>query len=137
MLSNSPEYIYIGVYLPPQDSVYADSSAFARLCELFLECKKNGLTPFLGGDFNSRVGDLNSLPCRWKYLPNCDTTQNDYGKTNFVDMCSMCKIYPINNIVYKQKEYKSDFTYIKQNKKSHIDFILTNKDGLNDITNKF
>ena len=29
MLSNSPEYVFIGVYLPPQDSVYADTSAFA------------------------------------------------------------------------------------------------------------
>lgn len=135
MLSNSPKYIFIGVYLPPEDSVYADPAAFARLCELLLKCREKGLTPFLGGDFNSRLGELNNLPCRWTYLPNCDTTQNNYGKTYFVDMCTTCKICPINNIVYKRKEFKSDFTYIKHNKKSHIDFILTNKDGLNNVTN--
>ena len=134
MLSNSPKHIFIGVYLPPEDSVYADPTAFARLCDLLLKCRDKGLTPFLGGDFNSRLGELNNLPCRWKYLPNCDTNQNNYGKTYFVDMCTTCKICPINNIVYKRKEFKSDFTYIKHNKKSHIDFILTNKDGLNNVT---
>ena len=134
MLSNSTNYMFIDVYIPPEDSVYADPTAFARLCELLLKCKEKGLTPFIGGDFNSRLGDQNDLPCRWKYLPNCDTTLNNYGKTYFVDMCTACKIHPINNIIYKGNKYKSDFTYIKHNKKSHIDFILTDKDGLHNVT---
>ena len=32
------------------------------------------------------------------------------------------------------KQYSSDFTYIKNSKKSHIDFILTSKDGLKSVS---
>ena len=134
MLSNVPKYMFIGVYIPPEDSVYADPGAFARLSELLLECRKNGFTPFLGGDFNSRIGNMNDIPGRWNYLPNCDSFVNNYGRTYFTDMCSMCKMHPINDIIYKGKQYPSDFTYIKNSKKSHIDFILTNKDGLKSVT---
>ena len=48
-------------------------------------------------------------------------------------MCATCKVHPINDLTYKGKQFQSDFTYIKRDKKSHIDFILTNKTGLNNV----
>ena len=131
-LSNVPSYIFIGVYIPPEDSPYADPACFARLNTLLMENLRKGVIPFIGGDFNSRIGNMEDLRNNWTYFPNCDTTVNNYGKTYFIDLCRTCKINPVNNLKYKGKYLKGDFTYIKGRKASQIN-LLTNNDGLSNI----
>ena len=43
------------------------------------------------------------------------------------------KIYPVNHLKYKGKIFPSEHTYRKSGKKSHIDFVLTDKIGRNYI----
>ena len=40
-----------------------------------------------------------------------------------VDICKRNKIYPVNNLKYKRKTFHGDFTYIKNEKKSQIDYL--------------
>ena len=54
---------------------------------------------------------------------------NLYGRTYFKDLCRINKILPINHLTYKNKIFAGDFTYIKSEKKSQIDFCLTNEEG--------
>ena len=132
-LKCSPMYIFIGVYIPPEGSVYEDTDAFARLCVLLMDSRKKNLTPFIGGDFNCRPGNLNELPLGWTYSNNCDSKTNSYGTTYFYDLCMSCAIMPINHLRYKEKIFMGGFTYTKSDKKSQIDFILTTSNGRENV----
>ena len=99
---------------------------FSDICSHVLDCHNNNKIVFLGGDFNSRPCDLNDLPNdgSWKYVPNIDTSKNF-----FPELCKVGGIMPINHLRLNNKEFSGDFTYIKSNKKSQIDYILTDKNG--------
>ena len=69
---------------------------FADLDCLLSKCNEYNYTPYFGGDFNSRLGDLNTLSKSWKYIINVDTTTNKHGRMFMTDTCKRNKIYPIN-----------------------------------------
>ena len=104
---------------------------FADVGAMLAECKEKGLIPYIGGDFNSRPGDLNDLDedSTWKYEPNVDISTNKHGRTFFKDICYVGNVKPINALKFCHKEFDNDFTFIRSNGKSQIDFCLTNPAG--------
>ena len=152
----APTYIVGGVYIQPENSKYFSPNMFAELDSLLSRCIECDYIPFIiyyiilyyiilyyiilyyiifiGGDFNSRLGDLNLLSESWHYSKNVDVTTNVHGRTFMTDVCKRNDIYPINHLKYKCTNFEGDFTYIKNEKKSQIDFTLTTSDGRNHIT---
>ena len=45
------------------------------------------------------------------------------------DLCRRNNVYPLNHLKYKGKTFHGDFTYYKNNKKSEIDYVLTDNTG--------
>ena len=70
----------------------------------------------IGGDFNSRPGDINQL-FDMNYTSNIDKTSNNHGTTYFPDMCKTGDIFPLNQLKYNNKHYTGNFTYHKTGKK--------------------
>ena len=93
------------------------------------------MIPFIGGDFNSCIGDpssfVNSLS--WTYNSNIDTITNKHGRTFFRDFCSTCDIMPINCLKYRNINIDNDYTFIGGNGQSQIDIVLTDNRGKRDI----
>ena len=104
---------------------------FSNIVTLIDKAHTNGLIPFIGGDFNSRVGDMNTAfqGCTWKYHANTDKHTNKHGRTFFKDMCSSVEIYPINGLKYKKKPFANNITFHGGNGNSQIDFVLSNNSG--------
>ena len=128
-LDTVPSYIFGGVYIQPENSRYFTPNMFAELDTLLSRCVEYNYTPYIGGDFNSRLGDLNILSTSWHYHKNVDQTTNKHGRTYMTDICKRNYIYPINHLKYNGMTFKGDFTYFKNEKKSQIDFVLTNNNG--------
>ena len=94
-----------------------------------------GYTPYIGGDFNSRIGNIGSFSSKslnWKYEENIDKGDNG-NRSSFRDMCEVMNILPINHCIYNRKKFEGGFTYYKGGKKSQIDFIVTNNTGRRNI----
>ena len=92
---------------------------------------KKGATPFIAGDFNSRIGDINALSqkcLKWHYNDNVDNILNQHGKSLY-DVCDVHSILPVNHSKYFDKQFDGCITYCKGGKKSQIDFLLTNNEG--------
>ena len=123
-LDHSSNTLFAGIYVQPKSSKYFNISLFSEIDALLKDCKEHNFTPLIGGDFNARIGDINMIS-PWKYEKNCDSTTNKHGRLFFTDLCRHNKVYPLNHLISSNKTYHGDFTYIKANKKSQIDFILT------------
>ena len=91
----------------------------------------------MGGDLNCRFGDMNTLfnVDHLVYEPNVDGTSNKHGSIYGKDICSASGIFPLNHLMHKGKPFEGDFTYHKGGKKSQIDFVFTDKEGLQLIKN--
>ena len=90
-----------------------------------------------GGDFNSRPGDLRQFGNNksWIHTENRDKTSNKHGRTDFCDRCSAGNVKPVNGLKYRGLTFDNDFTFIRKNGKSQIDFCLTNANGKTKIKN--
>ena len=99
------------------------------VCQYHKTYHAKGLIPYLGGDFNSRLGDINLLlpGSSWKHLKNVDSVTNMRGRTFFKDMRITADIKPINCLKYKQILVENDFSFVDVSGKSQIDFVLTDK----------
>ena len=108
---------------------------FRYLSDLVLTSNDRKLTPIIGGDINCRFGSLGDVfrGQGLAYSENADTTSNYHGRTYGADLCNTGDVFPVNHLHYKQKIFNGDFTYIKGNKKSQIDFVFTNREGLKRI----
>ena len=78
---------------------------FASLTSLLSRCTEKCFTPFIGGDFNARIGDLNVLST-WKYSVNVDEFINRHGRIYMTDICRRNNVYPINHLKYKDKHFE-------------------------------
>ena len=130
-LDFAPEYVFIGVYIQPEGGRYFSVNMFADVGTCLMECSESGLTPFVGGDFNCRPGDLRQLGNgnMWAYTENNDKTTNKHGRTHFRDLCSTGNVKPVNGMKYHGMVCDNDFTFIRSNGKSQIDYCLTNSNG--------
>ena len=132
----SPKLLSIGTYIQPESSPYFCASMFSDLSNLLLDTCSRKFIPIIGGDINCRFGSLNdSFQNNLLYADNVDTTSNFHGRIYGVNLCKTTDIFPVNHLHYKTQRFPGDFTYHKGNKKSQIDFVFTNTEGLNYITN--
>ena len=49
-------------------------------------------------------------------------------------MCETLKILPLNHCLYGKNQFAGGFTYFKANKKSQIDFVVTDNAGRKQVT---
>ena len=134
-LSVVPDVFFMGVYVYPPSSPNHKDTDFAIVINEIDYWMSKGYTPYVGGDFNSRIGDIGAIASRslkWKFEDNIDKGANG-NKSSFKDMCEVTNILPLNHCVYNKKKFAGGFTYFKGGKKSQIDFVLTNNVGRRNI----
>ena len=111
---------------------------FSDLASSIYECIENERVPFVGGDFNSRLGDLNnfahSIGLNWKYSQNMDSNTNSHSRL-LRDLCNLCKVLPFNHLKFCNTQFPGHFTFFRNGKKSQIDFLLSNNVGRRCVTN--
>lgn len=132
-LDSCPTYIFIGTYVQPESSSYYTPVMFTDIINLLMNCKERNIIPILGGDFNCRPGNLNSLDVNMKYAENVDKNSNKHGITYFKDICTVGNVFPINHLIFRKKQFPGAFTYHKSDKHSQIDFVLTNNIGIRSV----
>ena len=74
-LDIAPDFIFAGIYIQPENSKYFSIQRYA----LLRKCNQCNYTPFIGGDFNSILGDMNNLAPSWRYETNRDEPTNKHG----------------------------------------------------------
>ena len=130
-----PEVVFMGVYVYPPTSLNHKDTDFAVVINEIDYWLSKGYTPYIGGDFNSRIGDIketSSRSLKWRYEVNADKTTNG-NTSSFRDMCEVLNILPLNHCIYKNKIFSGGFTYFKGGKKYQIDFVLTNNAGRKNV----
>ena len=134
-ISVIPDTFFMGVYVyPPSSSNHKDTD-FAIVIDEIDYWMSKGYTPYIGGDFNSRIGDIGVIAeksLKWKFEDNIDKGENG-NKSSFTDMCEVMNILPLNHCIYKKKTFAGGHTYFKGGKKSEIDFIVTNNVGRRNV----
>ena len=127
-----PNILFVGTYIQPENSQYFSYSMFDDLSNLLMNANERKLIPLVGGDINCRFGALDAVFQHKgiRYDVNVDHTSNFHGRTFGVDLCNTSDIFPINHLKYKSKVFTGDFTYFKGDKKSQIDFVFTNREGI-------
>ena len=123
-LDIAPTYLFGGVYINPENSKYFTPEMFAELDSLLVRCDENDYIPYIGGDFNSRLGDFNLLCSSCHYESNVDKTTNSHGRIFMADICKRNNVYPLNHLQYKGVSYDGDFTYYKNEKMSQMTLFL-------------
>ena len=137
--------IICAVYLHPEGSKYANPNVFTTLEEEIVEYKN--LYPnaviYLVGDFNARSGqlldtvddaaDINHGQLSSNYdsdiytRKNKDATINRYGDL----LCSLCKTTDMLIVNGRHEgDQNGEVTFINQNGKSTVDYLLTEKHNL-------
>ena len=126
-----PGFCFMLTYMYPLDSINYELSDFGILSEEINFWLEHGFTPYIGGDYNARLGDLNILSQRlmkWRYTINVDTVTNSHGRL-LAGVCELHNILPLNHCCYYEKVWDGKLTYHKAGKRSQNDFVLTNQDG--------
>ena len=118
-LTNMPNVFFMGVYIYPTDSSNHDVGDFGIVIEEIRFWLNKGFLPYIGGDFNSRIGNFDKLSAKtlkWRYSDNIDQCHNPNHK-NFMNMCELLKILPLNHCIYKNTHFQGHWTYFKANRK--------------------
>ena len=124
-----PGFCFMLTYMYPLDSINYELSDFGILSEEINFWLEHGFTPYIGGDYNARLGDLNILSQRlmkWRYALNVDTVTNSHGRL-LAGVCELHNILPLNHCCYYKKVWDGKLTYHKAGKSSQNDFVLTNQ----------
>ena len=131
-LDFAPHLLIIGAYIQPESSPYFSTDMFYDLSNLMISSNERKLVPLMGGDINCRFGDLNNafVGRYLVYGENADVVSNHHGRTFGVDLCNTGNIFPLNHLNYGRKQFTGENTYFKGEKKSQIDFVYTNRDGV-------
>ena len=134
--SFAPNVVFMGNYIYPINSYNYVEGDFAILSNDIHYWLEKGAIPYIGGDFNSRIGDINAFSqdhLKWRYSNNVDSISNQHGKS-LLEVCDVHHIQPINHCNYYNTQFDGCFTYWKGEKKSQIDFLITNSEGRRLIT---
>ena len=130
-IATIPNCYFMLVYMYPLDSINYNLGDFGILIEEMTFWDRLGYLPFIGGDFNSRIGDINILSqkkLKWRFETNLDETINSHGQ-RLANIFEIMNVLPLNHCKYYNKIWKGNFTYQKGKKRSQIDFVLTNSQG--------
>ena len=114
----------IFIYFVPGDSRYFRDDSFTEFFDALSAVTKSGKTVIVVGDHNGRFGKLefhNRL-----YVQNVDTTKNAQGELLRSIYCE-CGFYPLNHLQTGNRIFHGDFTFIRGEKQSQVDFLFTNK----------
>ena len=117
-LSVVTDVFFMGVYVYPPSSANHKDTDFAIVMKEIDYWMSKGYTPYIGGDFNSRIGDIGTIATKslkWKFEDNIDKGENG-NKSNFRDMCEVLNILPLNHCIYKRKTFPGGYTYFKGGK---------------------
>ena len=135
-ISTLPGFCFMLVYIYPYDSYNFEIGDFGILSEELSYWVNKGFIPYIGGDFNSRLGDINTLSqkiLKWRFQENVDVITNSHGR-QLISICELHNILPLNHCLYYSKTWQGKFTYYKAGNSSQIDFILTNRHGRKFVT---
>ena len=126
-----PNCMFMGVYFQPEGTRYFEPSMFSDVVSALIECTESGVVPYIGGDFNSHIGDPNIINTsgQWRYNQNKDVISKKHGRTYFRDLCNTTGVMPINCLKYDRKNIDNDFTFYGGNGNSQIDYALTHIEG--------
>ncbi len=130
-ISIIPGFSFMLVYMYPYDSYNFELNDFGILSEEISYWINNGFVLYMGGDYNSRLGDINIISqktLKWRYKQNIDTTINCHGR-QLAGICELHKLLPLNHCCYYDKVWDGKHTYHKAGKNSQIDFVFTNQNG--------
>ena len=110
---------------------------FGDLAAFLKSLQEKKLNPIMGGDLNCRFGNLNLLrqDTRLLYGENADVSSNKHGLTYGKDLCMIGDVFPLNHLIYRGRTFDGDCTYFKGNKKSQIDYVFINKNGMKLVEN--
>ena len=136
-LSEIPGFAFMVVYVYPLDSINFNLEDFGILSEEVEYWNMKGFVIYFGGDFNSRMGNMNIISTKslkWNYAPNVDTVINHHGR-QLASICELNKVMPLNHCQYYNTIFDGRYTYYKAGNNSQIDFVLTNKNGRKYVTN--
>ena len=65
-----------------------------------------------------------------------DDNTNNHGRTLFKDLCLVGNVKPVNGLKFGRRVFVNDFTFLRSNGKSQIDYCMTNEYGRR-LINKF
>ena len=114
----------IFIYFVPQDSRYYRDESLSEFFNILKRIERAGKVGFIIGDHNGRMGELD-YPERI-YESNIDRSSNSQGIL-LASMYKSCSFYPINHLKTYLKTFPGNFTYVKGDKKSQIDYLFTNR----------
>ena len=106
-----PEYVFGGVYIPPEDSLYFDQALFGSLNAKMGNFSK----AIIMGDFNARVSKPNLLDAegvQYTYRGIKDFVLNNNGK-QLIDLCSNCDCVVANHLAVNDKQFGGNLSYRK------------------------
>ena len=103
-----------GVYIPPEDSPYFNSSQHGTL-EAHTHTSDNIIVL---GDFNGRVGTPHIVKENgetYQYNSVNDVSVNNHGRA-IVNMCNNNDMVIVNNLKYDDKQYNGQLTFKRRDK---------------------
>ena len=121
-----------GAYITPSDSIYFDENSFCELSNIFTP--KNSDYAVIGGDLNSRVGDLIVTPpcAQTKYRINPDQGRNAHG-TVLAKFCKTFHCYVLNNLAMRNLHFDGKNTLHKGDRSSQVNLCLANLTALHAV----
>ena len=97
-----PNIFFMGVYIYPLGSRDYSQADYGCVIDEINYWIQKGCQPYIGGDFNSRLGDINEISTKslkWRYSKNLDDNINSH-RNHFKNMCDLLNILPLNHCVY-------------------------------------
>ena len=91
IISTIPNVFFMGIYIYPVDSQSYKDTDFGTVIDEINYWMRKGYLPYIGGDFNSNVGDLKTLSeksLKWRYNTNADPNINSHS-THFTNVCEI------------------------------------------------
>ena len=81
-LDFAPSFLFIGVYIQPENSRYFSADMFGVLSNLLISSNEKNIIPVMGGDMNCRFGNLSEVFRGKKvYGKHVDQFDNHNGRT--------------------------------------------------------
>ena len=116
--------VLIFIYLVPEYSRYYRDESLSEFFNILKRIEQSGKDGFVIGDHNGRMGDFD-FPGKI-YDLNVDRSTNAQGIL-LASIYKSCEFYPINHLNIGYYTYTGNFTYVKSDKKSQIDYLFTNR----------
>ena len=115
--------VILFIYLVPDDSSYYRDESTSEIFCILRNVEKAGKNGFAIGDHNGRIGNLEFSGKL--YENNVDLVTNPQGVL-MKSIYKECSFYPVNHLNIGINTFPGNFTYVKAEKKSQIDFLFTN-----------